>query len=159
MRENNLIAGFNRISELIRKEPGKIQKLIINRNKPFNPKILKLIDEAKRLNINTQRVEEKYFKKNKFYNEIVCAEISPFSFKSEELLRETIKNKDIIIAIDGINDPHNLGAIIRTAYFMGVEDIVVPRKRVAPLSQVVFTASAGAVSIFNLIGLKVSPDF
>ncbi len=159
MKENNLIKGFNRIEELLEKEPGKIQKIIVNRNKPLNSKIIKLMDKAKKNNINIQRVENRFFKKNGFYNEIICAEILPFSFNNENDLIKNLKNKNLIIAIDGINDPHNLGAIIRTAYFMGVKDIVVPKKRIAPLSQTVFSSSAGAISYIKPYRVKSISGF
>ncbi len=159
MKENNIIAGFNRINELIEKDSGKIRKIMINRGKPLHPRVLKLINKAKECNVNIQRVEDRYFKRNRLHNEVLCAEISPFSFNDEELLKQEIPDTELIVAIDGINDPHNLGAIIRTAYFMGVRHIVVPKKRVSPLSQTVFSSSAGAITYIQPYRVKSIPGF
>ncbi len=159
MEENNIVSGFNRIEELIEKDPGKIQKLIINRRRQLNSRVLNLMERAKMKNINIQRVDERYFKKNRIKKELIWAENSPFTSATDENLKKYIPKQRIIIAIDGINDPHNLGAVIRTAYFMGVKDIVVPKKRVAPLSKIVFSSSAGALSYIRPYRVKNIPGF
>lgn len=51
----------------------------------------------------------------------------------------------LLLLLDEITDPHNLGAIIRTADATGVQGIVIPRRRAAPLTAAVAKASAGAV--------------
>ena len=51
----------------------------------------------------------------------------------------------LLILLDEINDPHNLGAILRTADASGVHGVIIPRRRSAPLTQVVAKSSAGAV--------------
>ena len=51
-----------------------------------------------------------------------------------------------IIIADGIEDPHNLGAILRTAEAAGVDGVILPKRRSASLTQTVFKTSAGAAS-------------
>ena len=53
-------------------------------------------------------------------------------------------DKPLIVVLDGVEDPHNLGAVIRTAEACGVSGIVVPERHSAPLSATVVKASAGA---------------
>ncbi|HUH01278.1 MAG TPA: 23S rRNA (guanosine(2251)-2'-O)-methyltransferase RlmB [Kofleriaceae bacterium] len=50
----------------------------------------------------------------------------------------------LVVALDGVQDPHNLGAIARSAYVLGAHGLVVPRDRAAPVTSVVTKASAGA---------------
>lgn len=50
----------------------------------------------------------------------------------------------LVVALDGVQDPHNLGAIARSAYLLGAHGLVVPRDRAAPVTPVVTKASAGA---------------
>lgn len=52
----------------------------------------------------------------------------------------------LIVMLDGITDPHNLGAIIRSAYSFGAEGIIIPKRRSASVDAVVHKASAGAAS-------------
>lgn len=54
--------------------------------------------------------------------------------------------KPFLILCDGIEDPHNLGAIIRTAEAAGADGIILPKRRSASLNQTVFKTSAGAAS-------------
>jgi 23S rRNA (guanosine2251-2'-O)-methyltransferase len=53
-------------------------------------------------------------------------------------------DKPLIVVLDGVEDPHNLGAVIRTAEACGVSGIVVPERHSAPLTPTVVKASAGA---------------
>jgi len=50
----------------------------------------------------------------------------------------------LLVALDGVQDPHNLGAIVRTAYLLGAHGVVVPRDRAARVTPVVTKSSAGA---------------
>jgi 23S rRNA (guanosine2251-2'-O)-methyltransferase len=54
--------------------------------------------------------------------------------------------KPLIVVLDGVEDPHNLGAVIRTAEACGVSGIVVPERHSAPLTAAVIKASAGAAA-------------
>ena len=63
-----------------------------------------------------------------------------------QLLSEIPLNQDpLFLALDGIQDPQNLGSICRTAHAMGVHGLVVPRRRTAPFGEGAFKASAGAI--------------
>ena len=55
------------------------------------------------------------------------------------------------VVLDGVEDPHNLGAVIRTAEAAGVSGVIVPERHSAPLSAVVAKASAGAPAHFPVI--------
>lgn len=73
-----------------------------------------------------------------------CAE---YSSVEEILERAKSKGTDpFIIICDEIEDPHNLGAIIRTAEAAGVDGIIIPKRRSASLNQTVYKTSAGAAS-------------
>ena len=65
----------------------------------------------------------------------------------EDILQAAAKNEPpLIVVCDEISDPHNLGAIIRTAYCAGAHGVVIPKRRSAGLTSVVAKTSAGAVS-------------
>ena len=56
-----------------------------------------------------------------------------------------LPNAKLLVILDGIEDPHNLGAIIRTAHAAGANAVVVPERRAAPLTETVSRAAAGAL--------------
>lgn len=78
----------------------------------------------------------------------VCALIAPIAFASLEELFEKAESKNeapFFVLCDEILDPHNLGAIIRTAECAGAHGVIIPKRRSAPISGVVLKTSAGAV--------------
>jgi len=60
-------------------------------------------------------------------------------------LEEVLEDARLLVLLDGVEDPHNLGAIIRTAHAAGASAVVVPERRAAPLTETVDRASAGAL--------------
>ncbi len=79
----------------------------------------------------------------------VCAEGACAHYASVAdilAISEQKGTKPFLILCDGIEDPHNLGAIIRTAEAAGADGIILPKRRSASLTQTVFKTSAGAAS-------------
>ena len=81
-------------------------------------------------------------------NQGVIAIVPPFNYcEIEDILEESKikKTKPFILILDGIEDPHNLGSIIRTAETAGVDGIIIPKRRAASVNSTVAKVSAGAV--------------
>ncbi len=60
-------------------------------------------------------------------------------------LSDVVEAANLLVILDGVEDPHNLGAIIRTAHAAGASAVVVPERRSAPLTESVGRAAAGAL--------------
>ena len=60
----------------------------------------------------------------------------------------------LLLMLDGIEDPHNFGAILRSAYASGVSGVVIRSRRQAPLTGTVFKTSAGAASLIPIFEVK-----
>lgn len=60
-------------------------------------------------------------------------------------LDEVLENAQLLVVLDGVEDPHNLGAIVRTAHAAGADAVVVPERRSAPLTETVGRSAAGAL--------------
>ena len=74
----------------------------------------------------------------------VVAEIVDFEYSSlDELLSES---GNLILILDGVTDPHNLGAIVRTAECAGANGIIIPKRRACQVNETVVKTSAGAIS-------------
>jgi len=76
----------------------------------------------------------------------IVAEVAPLAAWSEEQLLEavTASAQPLLLALDGVQDPHNLGACLRTADACGVRAVIVPRDRAAPLNATARKVAAGA---------------
>lgn len=62
--------------------------------------------------------------------------------------------KALVIALDGVQDPHNLGAVIRSAYLLGAHGVLVPEHRAAHVTPAVTKASAGATELVRIAQVK-----
>lgn len=81
----------------------------------------------------------------------IAAQIAPYAYWDlETLVAHAAAQTDtpVIVVAEGINDPHNLGAIIRTAEAMGVHGLVIPQRRAASISSTVMKVAAGALATF-----------
>ncbi len=81
-------------------------------------------------------------------NQGVIAIVPPFDYCEVEDILENAKQREekpFILILDGIEDPHNLGSIIRTAETAGVHGIIIPKRRSASVNSTVSKVSAGAV--------------
>lgn len=79
----------------------------------------------------------------------VIAKAAAYEYASVEEILEIARNKGqapFIILLDSIQDPHNLGAIIRTANIAGAHGIIIPKRRAVGLTATVAKASAGAIN-------------
>jgi 23S rRNA (guanosine2251-2'-O)-methyltransferase len=61
-------------------------------------------------------------------------------------LNEVAARAKLLVVLDGVEDPHNLGAIVRTAHAAGADAVVIPERRSAPLTESVERAAAGALA-------------
>ncbi|MGH9684934.1 MAG: 23S rRNA (guanosine(2251)-2'-O)-methyltransferase RlmB [Candidatus Acidiferrales bacterium] len=75
----------------------------------------------------------------------------------EDILRAGVRNgaaSGLLVLLDGVEDPHNLGAIVRTALAAGADGVVIPERRAAGLTDTVERASAGALAHLPVARVK-----
>jgi 23S rRNA (guanosine2251-2'-O)-methyltransferase len=87
----------------------------------------------------------------------VCAEVSAFRYADAELLLSA--EQPLIVALDQVQDPQNLGAICRTAECAGAAGLVLPERRTAEVTAAVCKASAGAVEHLPVVQVRNLADF
>ena len=87
----------------------------------------------------------------------VCAEVDPYPYVGgADLLTGSAP---FVLALDGIEDPQNLGALCRTAECAGVDGVVIPERRAAEVTPAVCKASAGAVEHLAIARVRNLADF
>ena len=83
----------------------------------------------------------------------IAAQIAPYSYWELAELIEQAKaqtKSPVIVITDGIEDPHNLGAIIRTAEALGMQGLVIPQRRATGVTSTVMKVAAGALENFPI---------
>jgi 23S rRNA (guanosine2251-2'-O)-methyltransferase len=87
----------------------------------------------------------------------ICAEVDPYPYAgAQELLA---RREPLLVALDEITDPQNLGAICRTAECAGASGVVIPERRSAEVTPAVCKASAGAVEHLAIARVRNLADF
>lgn len=136
-----IVYGKNVAKEIITSKK-RINKVYIS--KKFNDN--NILSNLK--NCKIIRMEQKELDKiaNKNHQGII---LDIEDFKYEKL--ETILNENLIVMLDHLEDPHNLGAIIRTCETAGVKSIIIPKKRSVGINSTVMKVSAGALNNIKII--------
>lgn len=153
MQENDQIEGRNAVLELL--GSGRdINKIFITRGERHGS-ISKIIAKAKENKVilvekDKRQMEEMAQTPN--YQGVI-AMVPPFVYCEIEDILEEAKQKGedpFILLLDGIEDPHNLGSIIRTAETAGVHGIIIPERRAAGVTATVAKVAAGAIEYMKI---------
>ncbi len=147
-KENNLIIGRNAVSEAL-KSGRNIDTLLVVRGER-NGSVGRIIAECKEKGVVIKEVDKKKldFMCGQGNHQGIAAYAAVHEYSSVEdifALAEERGEDPFIILCDELEDPHNLGAIIRTAETAGAHGIIIPKRRNASLTWAVGKASAGAV--------------
>ena len=147
-RDNNLIIGRNAVSEALR-SGRNIDTLLVVRGER-NGSVGRIIAECKEKGVVIKEVDKKKldFMCGQGNHQGVAAYAAVHEYSTVEdifALAEERGEAPFIILCDELEDPHNLGAIIRTAETAGAHGIIIPKRRNASLTWAVGKASAGAV--------------
>lgn len=88
----------------------------------------------------------------------VGALVSPYPVSDFHKVTASLHSKSFLLIADGIQDPQNLGALLRTALCAGVDAVIIPKNRAAPPTPTVSRASAGALEHMQLIRITNITD-
>lgn len=160
LKSNEIIYGVHPVRMLLMRHPERViaVRLAEKREDPRVREIEALAHSHKK---PVQRIDAHALKQamGDVAHQGVIAEISPLPPWSEDDLLEALQSaKDpLLLALDGVQDPHNLGACLRTADACGALAVIVPRDRAAQLTGTVRKVAAGAaettpvVAVTNLV--------
>lgn len=149
----DFIFGKNTIIEALNNYRERINKILISKNINSDVKIKEIIDLAKINKIAFQFVpKEKFLKYKEFNHQGVVAFVAPIDYKEiDDLLDVQEGNYKKVVILDGVEDPHNIGAIIRTTVCAGFDAIIIPQHRGALINSTVEKTSVGAVNNIDII--------
>jgi 23S rRNA (guanosine2251-2'-O)-methyltransferase len=142
-----MLFGVHPVLEAMRAGKRRIFSVFLAKNRQGEAAAL-IENEALRLGISPKRAEEDFFKSLPPGHQGIAARTGPLpTVDVEDIIGQAALSGQplFVVFCDGVEDPRNLGAIVRTALCAGVHGIVLPSRRSAPLSPVVSKASAGAL--------------
>ena len=149
MEQNELIVeGKNPVLEAV-KAKEKIDKLFVQEGLKEGS-IVEVIAKASKAGIQINYVPKSKLDKMSRtgrHQGVIC-QLSAVEYSEVEDILDLAAQKGekpFVFLLDGIEDPHNLGAIIRTAHVVGAHGVIIPKHRAASLTATVSRASAGAI--------------
>ena len=134
------ITGKNAIREYL-KNNTKIYKAYVNKNMKDE-----LISELKSKNISIEYIDKFKLDKISKNNQGIIIKVDDYKYKDISDIDD-----DIVVILDHLEDPHNLGAIRRTCEVAGIRNIIIPKDRSVSVNETVMKTSAGALNHINLI--------
>ena len=144
--ENNLLVGRNPIREALR--AGRdIEKLLVARGELIGS-AREIVAMAKDAKIIVQEVDRVRLDQMAPNHQGLIAVASAYSYKTVDDMLALAKERGeapLLVILDGVTDPHNLGAIIRSAECAGAHGVIIPERRAVGLTPSAVKASAGAV--------------
>lgn len=153
MENSDIIFGKNSITEALIAGNREINKILISKNIHNDAKINKIKELAQEKGIVFQFVaKEKFQPYAEFNHQGIIAMVSPINYvELDDFLDSKEHVNSSLVILDGVEDSHNLGAIIRTCVCAGVDGIIIPSRRNVQVNSTVEKVSAGAINHIPII--------
>lgn len=160
MAASRYSAGLHAVNRLLQSMPDKLGKLYID-ERSKNPRLAALRDAARAAGIATQGARSHRLDDmaQGTAHQGVVAELVNLPAYDEAALRDLVERalaageSPLLLVLDGVQDPHNLGACLRTADAAGVLAVVVPRQRAAGVTPATRKVASGAAEIVPLVAV------
>ena len=151
--DENMLYGRNAVMEALKGE-REIDKILVQKGEKEGS-VIKIISLAKSKAVVVQEVEKAKLDEltGREKHQGVLAYVAAHEYVEVEEILEEAKEKGeapFVLILDNIQDPHNLGAIIRTAHNAGVHGIIIPKRRAVGLTGTVAKSSAGALEYMKV---------
>ena len=153
MKKNEFIFGINPVLEVLRSKKRKCHEIFISDSKKQNA-LQEIYNLSKSFGVKISNVDKQKISEiaHDPKHQGVAARVDGYPFSSvQEILGSPSEGQgNFIIILDGISDPHNLGAIIRTAHLLGADGIIIPKDNACDITATVVKSSAGATEYLKI---------
>jgi 23S rRNA (guanosine2251-2'-O)-methyltransferase len=156
MSDLERIYGVHAVEALLRHHPRRVKQLWLAEGRQ-DPRIQALLELARQARVPVgQRERRELDEWAEGVHQGVVAEVSPSQVWGEAMLDELLdrcEGPPLLLVLDGITDPHNLGACLRTADAAGVQAVIVPKDKSATLNATVRKVACGAAEVVPLVAV------
>ncbi|MFW9605618.1 MAG: 23S rRNA (guanosine(2251)-2'-O)-methyltransferase RlmB [Pseudomonas sp.] len=156
MSQWETIYGVHAVEALLRHHPKRVKQLWLAEGRQ-DPRVQTLVQlaEAARIPVGA-RDRRELDEQIEGVHQGVVAEVSPSQVWGENALEEILARSEtppLLLVLDGVTDPHNLGACLRTADAAGVQAVIVPKDKSATLNATVRKVACGAAEVVPLVAV------
>jgi 23S rRNA (guanosine2251-2'-O)-methyltransferase len=155
MSEESIVFGLHAVRTLLKQHPQRASRLLVQKGRD-DGRIAEVLQLAKAANLPFESRDGRDLDRlaTAERHQGVCLFVKPSGVLGEgalDDLLDRLEGPPFLLVLDGVQDPHNLGACLRTADAAGVTAVIVPRDRAAGLSPVVRKVASGAAEMVPLI--------
>lgn len=143
----NVIYGVNPVRELLRSNSARIERILISIGVRVH-RLDEIQDLARERHLKVDRVDSEILDRatgGKRSHQGVAAVVAAHDYFDADALIEELGHESLVLVLDGVEDPRNLGAVLRTAECAGVSSVFIPERRAVGLTDSAAKSSAGAV--------------
>lgn len=150
------VYGVHAVEALLRHHPRRVKQLWLAEGRQ-DPRVQALVQLAGEARVPVgQRERRELDEWAEGVHQGVVAEVSPSQVWGENFLEELLARGEsvpLLLVLDGVTDPHNLGACLRTADAAGVQAVIVPKDKSATLNATVRKVACGAAEVVPLVAV------
>ena len=140
-----MVAGRNAVLEALRADVPSTE-LIVARSIDIDDRIEESLKLALKKSLPIREVHRADVEKISMNSQGIALAIKPYQYSSLKEILQRATHPGLIVALDGVTDPRNLGAIIRSAAAFGVAGVIIPERRSAAMTAAAWKTSAGAAA-------------
>lgn len=150
--QDDVIVGRNPVVEALRAGVA-VKRVMVARGIDIDERVTEIMELARQARIEVLEVNRKELDPYPAHQG-VALKVAPYKFRPLNEVLQKISGVPLIVALDGVTDPRNLGAIIRSACAFGAHAVVIPDRRAAGMTAVAWKASAGAAARTPVVQIK-----
>ncbi|OLQ85365.1 23S rRNA (guanosine(2251)-2'-O)-methyltransferase RlmB [Vibrio panuliri] len=151
---NEFLYGIHAVKAVLDREPERFIEAFVLKGRQ-DERLLPILNELQRCGVSIQQMVRKTLddKAQGANHQGIIARVKPAKQLNENDLDDILAQHDqpLLLVLDGVTDPHNLGACLRNADAAGVAAVIVPKDRSAPMTATVSKVACGAAEIVPLI--------
>ena len=150
--EEDLVCGLNAVSQIIITRPKSVKSLFVGQSP--NERVKSVIRKAEESNIKSIKENSSFFEENfkEVNHQNIAIQCNKRLEESEQFLEPLLEKADLkLLILDGLSDPHNVGACLRSAAAADVNAVIVPKNRSCHLTPTVRKISCGASELIPFV--------
>lgn len=158
MSDSRILFGFHAVLSRMRQHAGSIQEILIDQDR-VDPRMKDVLSMAEAMNVRVMQVERTRLdgiagKGGRHQGVVARVVDTPIPYKDiYDILESNLKEPAFFLVLDGVEDPHNLGACLRVADAMGVHAVIAPKDRAVGLNATVRKVACGAAETVPFIAV------